>query len=94
MPSPSPATTSFEQGLQDQAPPSLGRQTSSKPRLSFLDLASDIHHLILTGYLPYQFIVALRSTSSHFPSLISPPTLKRFRQNSVSNLLAAEHALF
>jgi hypothetical protein len=61
--------------------------------LSFPTLPSDIHHLILTDYLPYDSIVALRSTSSHFHSLIPPSTLKRLRQNVIANLLADERTL-
>jgi hypothetical protein len=52
-----------------------------------------MHHLILTEYLPYDSIVALRFTSSHFYSLVSPTTLKRLRQKIIAQLLADERAL-
>ncbi len=103
MPSPSSAATSFElpsKALRDQAASSLQPQAStlqpqfsSTPPLSFLALPSDIHHLILTSYLPYDSIVALRSASSQFHSLIPPATLKRLRQNVISQLLTDERAL-
>lgn len=107
MPSPSSAATSFElpsKNRENQAAPEdqtanvtqsdqiLQAESTSTP-LSFLSLPSDIHHLILTEYLPYDSIVALRSTSHHFHSLISPATLKRLRQNVISNLFASERAL-
>ena len=100
IPSPSSAATSFElpskeAQLQPANPePSNGQSsTSSNPPLSFLSLPSDIHHLILTDYLPYDSIVALRSTSSHFHSLIPPTTLKRLRRNVISQLLAEERGV-
>jgi hypothetical protein len=72
---------------------SSSSSSSTPPHLSFLGLPSDIHYLILTSYLPYDSIVALRSTSSYFHFLIPPSTLKRLRQNVVSMLLADERAL-
>jgi hypothetical protein len=73
-----------------EAPPSLTRNPPPSP---FLSLPSDIQHLILTDYLPYHSAVALRSTSSHFRSLVPPTTLKRLRQTAVANLLAEERTL-
>ncbi len=78
---------------QDAVASTLQSQASSIPPLSFSSLPSDIHHLILTEYLPYMSIVALRSTSSHFRSLIPPSTLKRLRQKVITSLLADERAI-
>lgn len=96
MPSPPSAATSLEvatKAVNDQESPLLLPPTSSTPPLSFLALPADLHHLILAGYLPYDSIVALRSTSSYFHSLIPPSTLKRLRQIAIAKLLAEERTL-
>lgn len=75
--------------------PTLTATTALPPSryLSFTSLPADIHHLILTEHLPYDSIVALRSTSSYFHSLISAWTLRRLRQNVIRRLLDDERQL-
>ncbi|KAF7512938.1 hypothetical protein GJ744_012041 [Endocarpon pusillum] len=88
-----PSSVQAPKGIQNPAGSAQQSQTASTPPLSFPSLPSDIHHLVLTEYLPYNSIVALRSTSSHFRSLIPPSTLKRLREKVIAGLLADERAI-
>lgn len=73
--------------------PKSAVSTASKPSTTFSTLPADILYLIATEFLPYDAILALRSTSSYLHHVISPLTLKRLRKRTVQQLLAEERVI-
>jgi hypothetical protein len=47
---------------------------------TFLDLPADLHYLIISRYLLWHAVLALRQTCKYFSTLLSPPRVQTLRQ--------------
>ena len=86
----------FSKNSSPSAPGPSRRSTAPRPTSptncisQFVNLPTDIHHLILTRHLPFDSVLALRQTCTFFHHLLTPARVERIRTSIIARLIADE----